>query len=121
MPPDRFSAAITISRPPSMSVACASETKPQSNGGSVKPGSAPLPCTASHQKPRLLAICSTPNSSSARHRPSFSISRPPISAPPMVSHRPISLLTTPTSAGLNAIDFSRNGVISDPANASPSL
>ena len=35
-------------------------TKPQSNAGIVRPGSASRPLTASHQKPRLLTICSTP-------------------------------------------------------------
>ena len=69
----------------------------------------------------LLAICRMPNSSSERHSPSLSISSPPSSAPPMVSHRPMILLTTPTSAGLKAMLFSRKGVISDPAKASPSL
>ena len=80
-----------------------------------------MPFEASHQKPTLLAICSTPNSISARHNPSLSISAPPSSAPPMVSHRPMILLTTPTSAELYAIACSKNGVINEPANASPSL
>ena len=121
MPPEMFSKAITISSPPSTGVACASFRKPQSKAGTVSPGSAPWPCTASHQKPRLLAICSTPNSISERHSPRRSISAPPSSAPPIVSHSPITLLTTPTSAEPKAIAFSRKGVIRLPAKASPSL
>ena len=70
MPPEMFSTAITISRPPSTGVACASSTKPESNGRDRRaPAAAPCPPTASHQKPTLLAICSTPNSISARHKP----------------------------------------------------
>ena len=121
MPPDRFSKAMTISSPPSTGVGCASFTKPQSKAGSTRPGISPLPLTASHQKPRLLAICSTPNSSSERHSPSRASAARRASAPPMVSHRPMILLTTPTSAGLKAMLFSRKGVISEPAKASPSL
>ena len=121
MPLVMFSLAIAISRPPSTGVASASLTKPQSNGGIVRPGSAPRPFTASHQKPRLPSICRMPNSSSARHRPRRSISAPAISAPTIVSHRPITLLTTPTSAVLYCIACSRNGVSSAPANASPQL
>ena len=121
MPPDRFSAAITSSSPPSTGAAWASLTKPQSKAGITTPLSWPLPFTASHQKPRLLSICNTPKPISARHSPRRSISTPPSSAPAMVSHRPITLLTTPTSAVLKAIALSRNGVISEPAKASPSL
>ena len=98
MPPLMFSKATTISRPPSTGVGVASCTKPQSKAGSVVPGSTPFPLTASHQKPRLDSSCSTPNSMRLRHRPSFSISAPPSSAPPIVIHRPSTLLTTPTSA-----------------------
>ena len=98
MPPEMFSKATTINRPPSTGVAWASATRPQSKAGIVRPGITPLPLTASHQKPRLLSSCSTPKSISARHRPSLSISTPPSSAPPIVSHSPITLLTTPTSA-----------------------
>jgi hypothetical protein len=57
MPPDRFSKAITISSPPSTGVGALSCTKPQSKAGSTSPGISPLPAVASHQKPRLLAIC----------------------------------------------------------------
>ena len=56
MPPERFSKATTISRPPSTGVGAASATKPQSKAGSVVPGMHALAAdTASHQKPRLLA------------------------------------------------------------------
>ena len=76
---------------------------------------------ASHQNPRLLAICSTPKASNERHSPSPNMRAPPNRAPPMVSHRPITLFTTPTSALVNAMDVRRNGVKSEPANASPTL
>jgi hypothetical protein len=75
MPPDRFSSTTTSSRPPSTGVGWASLTKPQSKAGSTSPAPiSPRPPSASHQKPRLLAICSTPKSSSARHSPSLIIS-----------------------------------------------
>ena len=43
------------------------------------------------------------------------------SAPAIVSHRPMTLLTTPTSADAKPTPLSRKGVISAPAKASPSL
>ena len=121
MPPLRFSKAITVSRLASTGVAAASFTKPQSKAGSRTEPIDPLPVAASHQNPRLLANCRMPKMSRERHKPNPIIRAPPKSAPPMVSHKPITLLTTPTSALLKAMDFSRNGVMSEPAKASPSL
>jgi len=88
----------TSSRPPSTGVGCFSCTMPQSKAGIISPGRLPLPCTASHQKPRFDSICSTPKNISARHSPRRSMSAPPTSAPTIVSHSPSTLLTTPTSA-----------------------
>ncbi len=100
MPLVMFSLAIAMSRPPSTGVASASLTMPQSNGGMTSPGSTPRPCTDSHQKPRLPSICNTPKTRSERQSPRRSIRAPPSRAPPIVSHSPITLLTSPTSAVL---------------------
>ena len=51
MPPDMFSNATTISSPPSTGVGAASATKPQSNAGSVGPGSTPLPSPPATRSP----------------------------------------------------------------------
>ena len=72
-----FSLATAISSPPSTGVSFASLSRPMSKAGTTRPGKAPAPCRASHQKPALLAICSRPKAISARARPSLSISRPP--------------------------------------------
>ena len=45
--------------------------EPQVERRDREPRQLPLPRTASHQKPTLLAICRTPNSISARHSPSL--------------------------------------------------
>ena len=121
MPLVTFSAAMAATKRLSIRVGWSSATKPRSKGGRVKPPQAPLPSTASSQKPTMAASCSTPNNMSERYRLSRSMRAPPSSAPTMVSQMPMILLTMPTSAWVKAMPLMRKGVVRVPAKASPSL
>ena len=96
-----FSLAIAISRPPSTGVGSASLTKPQSNAGIDEPGQRvaavqrepPEAEVAEHlqdAEQHQRAPQAEPDHRARRRR----------SAPAIVSQRPITLLTTPTSAVL---------------------